>query len=145
MSMQKYSENYLNVSTKVYAPATKYRKYIRGAYMFTEEYKQQLLRDLGDSGYVLFDFYYTKSGHNYFKPNDNQYIADRLHWSVAKVKRIRKELKDKGYLLVLSDTGKDGTKFYRILMGQDIVTHYLKTGNLLVSDDLDVPSTNTIN
>lgn len=128
--MSNYNENYLNVTTKVYQPLAKHKKYIRGAYMFTDKYKEQLLKDLGDSGYILFDFYFNKASFNYFKPNDNTYIGEKLNWSVAKVKRIRKELKDKEYLIVLADTGKDGTKFYRVLMGQDIVSHYNQHGNL---------------
>ncbi len=135
--MTNYSENYLNVSSKTYPPATKYRKYVRGAYMLTEEYKKTLIKTLGDSEYILFDYYYTKSGFNYFKPNDNEKIADELGWSASKVKRIRKNLKDKHYLLVLSDTGKDGTKYFRILMGKDIVNHYNNTGKILHNPELE--------
>jgi len=134
--MSNYNENYLNVSTKVYKPIGTNLKYARGVYMFTDKYLDELNRELTDSGLKLFNFYFARANHNYFKPNDNAYIADKLHWSVAKVKRIRKELKDKQYLLVLSDTGKDGTKYYRILMGTDIVNHYHTHGKLLPQPNL---------
>jgi len=128
--MDKYSENYLNISTKVYKPLSENTKYERGVYMFTDKYLDELNTELTDSAYKLYHFYYRKATFNYFKPNDNEYIAKKLHWSVAKVKRIRKELKDKKYLLVLSDTGKDGTKYYRVLMGTDVIEHYYKYGKL---------------
>lgn len=133
--MKKYSENYLKAVSKTYPPSGDNLKFIRaGEYMFTEEYKRELISNLGDSGYILFDFFYSRKKYNYFVPTDNTYIANQLGWTDSKVERIKTLLVKEGYLLLLKDTVKDGSKFYRILLGKDIVDHYKKHG--VIDDSL---------
>ena len=136
LSVKEYSENYLNITCKTYPPHSDYRKYIRGGYVLKVEYRKELMQELGDSGFILFQYYYDHSTYNYFKPDDNKKISDDLGWSTKKVERIRKVLKDKKYLMVLKDTSKDGSKYYRVLMGKGIVEHYLKTGNTITEVDI---------
>lgn len=133
--MKKYSENYLKAVSKTYPPSGDNLKFIRaGEYMFTEDYKRELISNLGDSGYILFDFFYSRKKYNYFVPTDNTYIANQLGWTDSKVERIKTLLVKEGYLLLLKDTVKDGSKFYRILLGKDIVDHYKKHG--VIDDSL---------
>lgn len=133
--MKKYSKNYLKAVSKTYPPSGDNLKFIRaGEYMFTEEYKRELISNLGDSGYILFDFFYSRKKYNYFTPTDNTYIANQLGWTDSKVERIKTLLVKEGYLLLLKDTVKDGSKFYRILLGKDIVDHYKKHG--VIDDSL---------
>jgi hypothetical protein len=133
--MKKYSKNYLKAVSKTYPPSGDNLKFIRaGEYMFTEDYKRELIFNLGDSGYILFDFFYSRKKYNYFVPTDNTYIANQLGWTDSKVERIKTLLVKEGYLLLLKDTVKDGSKFYRILLGKDIVDHYKKHG--VIDDSL---------
>ena len=133
--MKKYSENYLKAVSKTYPPSGDNLKFIRaGEYMFTEEYKRELISNLGDSGYILFDFFYSRKKYSYFTPTDNEYIAKQLGWTSSKVERLKTTLVKEGYLLLLKDTVKDGSKFYRILLGKDIVNHYIQHG--IIDDSL---------
>lgn len=136
LSKDHYSENYLKVSCKAYPPHGENRKYIRGGYILKTGYRKELVQELGDSGYILFQYYYDHATYNYFKPDDNKKIADDIGWTVKKIERIRKLLKDKKYLLILKDTAKDKSKYYRVLMGKGIVEHYLETGS--INTEVDV-------
>ena len=123
--MSNYNKNYLNVTSKVYPPSTEYLRYMKsGEYMFKDEYKRELITELGDSAYLLFEFFYSRRKYNYFIPTDNTEIGKQIGWTSSKVERIKGQLVEKGYLLILKDTAKDGSKFYRILLGNKIVEHY---------------------
>ena len=137
MSEDKYSENYLNVSCKTYPPYSDYRKYLRGgSYMLTDEYKRNIITEVGDSAYLLFDYYYSHYTYNYFKPDDSEKIGKDLGWSAKKVDRLRGKLKKANYILILKETMKDKSLYYRVLMGKEIVLHYLNTGNINTGTEL---------
>lgn len=147
--MQKYSENYLKAISKTYPPTGENLKFVRaGDYMFKEDYKRELINELGDSGYILFDFFYSRKKFNYFVPTDNHYIAKQLCWSDSKVERVKSVLVKKEYLLILKDTARDGSKIYRILMGKDIVEHYKKNGTIddsyILSSEKNIDSVDEI-
>lgn len=134
--MKKYNKNYLNATSKIYPPHGTNLRYMKsGEYMFKDEYKRTLIKELGDSGYLLFDFLYSRRKYNYFIPTDNQQIADLIGWDKSKVERMKTLLTSSGYLLILKDTAKDKTKFYRVLLGKDIVSHYKLHGTI---DDADI-------
>ena len=103
--------------------------------MITEQYKRQIIQDTSDAGLILFEFYYSRMNHNYFNPKDNSRIGQKIGWSAKKVERVRKQLKDNHYILILSDTNKDKSKLYRTLLGQEIVEHYIKNGEIDWDED----------
>jgi len=135
-----YSENYLKISCNSYPPHNKWRKYIRGgSYVLNGEYRKQIIRELGDSAFILMDYYYSKITYKYFKPDDNERIGEELGWNNKKVERVRKKLKDSNYLLVTKETGRNSGKvYYTVLLGQEIVKHFKETGNILNPEALIV-------
>lgn len=122
--MSDYNQNYLKQTAKIYPPKSRNLKKITGAYMFTAEYKHTLISTLGDSEYILFEFLYSRKTYNYFIPTDNKAMADAIGWTESKVERIKSNLTKAGYLLILKDTAKDGAKFYRVLLGKELVSFY---------------------
>jgi len=136
--MSNYSDNYLNVTTKTYPPSQRNLRYIRSDYMFTMDYKRKVIKEVGDSACILLEFFYDRRKYNYFKPTDNQYIADSLSWNKKKVERVKTTLVKNDYLLILKDKAKDGTQFYRVLLGKDIVEHYKDTGEISKDAVIDI-------
>ena len=131
--MSDYNQNYLKQTAKVYPPKSKHLKKMQGTYMFTDEYKRTLISTLGDSECILLEFLYSRKNYNYFIPTDNLAMAEAIGWTESKVERIKSNLSKAGYLLVLKDTAKDGARFYRVLLGTELVSFY-KEHNALPAD-----------
>ena len=129
--MNNYSVNYLEITTKTYSPKQDNLRYYRsGTYMFSKKYKAQVIKDVGDAGLILLEYFYDMRTYAHFNPTDNKRIANDLNWTASKVARVKTVLTSNEYLLILKDTNKDGSKLYRILLGKDLVQHYKVTNNL---------------
>lgn len=135
--MANYSSNYLKVTSKTYSPHHSNMKSVaKGSLMFKEDYKRRLIQELGDSEYLLLEYFHSRKSYNFFVPTDDTAIAKDIGWTASKVKRIKTDLVKAEYLLILKDTAKDGAKFYRIILGKELVEHYHTSG--MLPDDADI-------
>jgi len=123
--MSNYSDNYLNKALVVYPPKLKmHRSYL----MITEQEETEIASLTNDSALRLYKYYVLKRGWKHFNPLDYTRIGEDLGWSKAKTEKTKGMLAKKGLLLIIKDTLNDGTLLYRVLLGQDIVNNYNKTG-----------------
>lgn len=126
----------LNSQSKVYAPKQDQLRYIRGEYMINLETKYSIIKELGDSAWLLYEFFYEKRRYNHFAPTDDKAIAEAMGWSSSKVARIKTLLKKHNLLLILKDTTRDGTVLYRTILQKHLIEFYLEHNTL--PDDVDV-------
>ncbi len=123
--MSNYSDNYLNKALVVYPPKLKmHRSYL----MITEQEETEIASLTNDSALRLYKYYIVKRGWKHFNPLDYTKIGKHLGWSKAKTEKTKGMLVKKGLLLIIKDTLNDGTLLYRVLLGQDIIDTYNKTG-----------------
>jgi hypothetical protein len=119
-----YSKNYLNLGTVVYPPKL---KMVRSILMLTEDQKREIASDTNDSCLRLYEFYINKKTWKHFNPTDYGKIGEALGWTARKTESSKTILVKHKYLLIKKDTLKDKTRIYRVLLGKDIVKHYLDT------------------
>jgi len=122
-----YSKNYLKVSTIVYPP--KLNMY-RSILMLNGQQKTEVAIATNDSALRLYEFYINKSTWKHFNPTDYVKIGENLGWTGRKTESNKTLLTKAKYLLIKKDTLKDGAKIYRILLGKQIIEHYLETKEL---------------
>jgi len=96
--------------------------------MITEQEETEIASLTNDSALRLYKYYILKRGWKHFNPLDYTRIGKDLGWSRAKTEKTKGMLVKKELLLVIKDTLNDGTLLYRVLLGQDIVNTYNKTG-----------------
>ena len=95
--------------------------------MLTEDQKRELASNTNDSCLRLYEFFINKKTWKHFNPTDYQRIGEALGWSARKTESSKTMLVKAGYLLIKKDTLKDKTKIYRVLLGKEMVDHYLIT------------------
>ena len=96
--------------------------------MITPEQERELANDTSDSAVRLYNYYIDKKGWKHFNPLNYKGIGKDLGWTARKTETQKAKLVNAGYLLVIKDTLKDKTIIYRVLLGKEIVSHYIKTG-----------------
>jgi len=136
--MGKYTTNYLKVLSKVYAPDSKQLRYIRGEYMISLDTKYKIIQDHGDSAWILYEFFYERRRYNHFSPTDDEAIAKAIGWSASKVTRIKSLLKKNLLLLILKDTVRDGTSFYRTILKPELIMFYNEHNALPADVDVQI-------
>jgi len=104
--------------------------------MLKLDYKYQLVKELGDSCAILYEFFYEKRRYNHFSPTDDAAIGRTLGWTASKVTRIKSQLKKANYLHIVKGSTSTGVTLYQVLLGKDIIMHYLATGE--VAGDLEL-------
>ena len=120
-----YSDNYLNISLVTYTPKL---KQFRNHLMLSQEDKNHIATKTNDSALRLYEYYIDKRGWKHFNPTDYERIANDLQWSKAKTEKTKTMLIKAGLLLILKDTLKDKSIIYRVLLGENIIDIYNKTG-----------------
>jgi hypothetical protein len=126
-----YSDNYLKYPCMIYKPYYQHlRKLDKGTYVMTKEYQKEIITTAGDSAWILFEYYYSKYSFKHFKPTDNKKIGEAIGWKASKVARVRTLLVKHRYMLFIKDTVKGGSILYRVLMGKELVTHFIEHGTL---------------
>ncbi len=135
--MGNYNDNYLKVVSKMYAPSSDKLRYMRGVYMLGLKEKYKIVKEIGSDAAILYEYFYEKRTYNYFAPTNDVKIGEDIGWSKSKVTRIKSLLKKARLLLILKDTGKDGTIFYRTLLNSDLIDYYNEHNTLPTDLDID--------
>lgn len=134
--MKKYSKNYLNIVSTIYVPNKDKLRYMKGTYMLSLEEKYSIVKSYGSDAAILYEYFHEKRTYKHFAPTDDEAIANKIGWSKSKVTRVKSLLKKNKLLLILKDTAKDGTIFYRTIINSDLIEHYEKFNEL--PSDIDI-------
>lgn len=127
-----------HIVTEFYLPYRDRTRYLSGEYMIKLDHKYELIRELGESAYLLYEFFYEKKKYKDFAPTNDESIGKILGWSTSKVTRIKSQLKKAKYLLILKDTNKDQSILYRIILEKELVLQYEKTNTLPESVEVSI-------
>lgn len=136
--MSNYTKNYLKSVSKMYLPDSSNLRYIRGEYMLNMETKYGIVKSLGSDAAILYEYFYEKRRDNLFSPTNDKAIGDYLGWSASKVTRIKSLLKANDLLLILKDTIRDGTIFYRTILKPELIAYYNEHNALPTNIDIDI-------
>lgn len=136
--MSNYTKNYLKSVSKMYLPDSSNLRYIRGEYMLNMETKYGIVKSLGSDAAILYEYFYEKRRDNLFSPTNDKAIGDYLGWSSSKVTRIKSLLKANDLLLILKDTIRDGTTFYRTILKPELIAYYNEHNALPTNIDIDI-------
>jgi hypothetical protein len=123
-----------SIQSIVYVPDPSNLKYISDEYAINKKTKYSIIKQCGDSAWILYEFFYEKHKYNYFSPTNDAVIGKDIGWTASKVTRIKSLLKKNNLLLILKDTGSDGTVFYRTILNPDLIEFYLKNNELPEED-----------
>ena len=136
--MSNYTKNYLKSVSKMYLPGSSNLRYIRGEYMLNMETKYGIVKSLGSDAAILYEYFYEKRRDSLFTPTNDKAIGDYLGWSASKVTRIKSLLKANNLLLILKDTIRDGTTFYRTILKPELIIYYNENNALPTNIDIDI-------
>ena len=136
--MKNYNDNYLKIVSKIYLPIKDDTRYIRGVYMLTLKKKYEIVKNLGSDAAILYEFFYEKRSYHHFAPTNDEAIGNEIGWSASKVTRIKSVLKKADLLLIIKDTAKDGTIFYRTLLNTSLIEYYREHNKLPVDVDIEL-------
>ena len=122
----------------MYLPSSSNLRYIRGEYMLNMETKYGIVKSLGSDAAILYEYFYEKRRDSLFTPTNDKAIGDYLGWSASKVTRIKSLLKANNLLLILKDTIRDGTTFYRTILKPELIIYYNEHSALPTNIDIDI-------
>ena len=106
--------------------------------MLNMETKYGIVKSLGSDAAILYEYFYEKRRDSLFTPTNDRAIGDYLGWSASKVTRIKSLLKANNLLLILKDTIRDGTTFYRTILKPELIIYYNEHNALPTNIDIDI-------
>lgn len=87
--------------------------------------RKQLIKEVGDSGALLYIHYYDKGAYQGFNIMDDTAVAKEIGWPVRKVQRERIKLTKAGWIFKRTITGTTD-KFHITIIGKEAVSYYIQ-------------------